>query len=266
MGGHRSQDKALGEPLRACVCAESRCLVYIYIGMKHLLSGSKWAVSIIFSSLIFCLLRSLMNKMLVGTNPIWNIFMPVVRAYSKWAIWNLFPGNIPPKHQQIAKDHLTSLLRKTLDITWTSSKILGVYQTATLFCLPSSLLSVEKHNPLPPSIPMWFWYTCQLQCPLQRWHEAQALAIRALQSLDYNIRLSIRHLTLTQARTRTPPKKSPSLRFMRWKKQKNKCHLSFLGSCHVWILGTTGENVAKNTQKAAETSGCERKRQRKKRK
>lgn len=139
-----------------------------------------------------------MNKVLVGTKPIWNIFMPVVRAYSKWAIWQV---TFPPNINKIAKDHLTSLLRKTLDVTWTSSKILGVYQTATFFCLPSSLLSVEKHNPLPPSIPIWFWYTCQLQRPLQRWHEVQALAIRALQSLDYNIRLSTRHLTLTQART-----------------------------------------------------------------
>ena len=54
--------------------------------------------------------------MLAGTNLIWPIFMPVVRAHSKWAIWNLFPGNIPPKHEQTAKDHLTSLLRKTLTI------------------------------------------------------------------------------------------------------------------------------------------------------
>ena len=159
-----------------------------------LLKASLWSTSIRFkmgnfhnfSCLIFCLLRSLMNKMLAGTNLIWPIFMPVIRAHSKWAIWNLFPGNIPPKHQQTAEDHLTSLLRKTL-LTWTGLKALGVYQTATLFCLPRSLLSIEKHNPLPPRIPLRCWYTCQTQCQLQRRREAQALAIRELPSLDYKL-------------------------------------------------------------------------------
>ena len=158
-----------------------------------------------FSCLIFCLLRSLMNKMLAGTNLIWHIFMPVVRAHSKWAICNLFPGNIPPKHQQTAEDHLTSLSRKTL-LTWTGLKTLGVYQAATLFCLPRSLLSGEKHNPLPPPIPLWCWNTCQT-VPTTEVTWGPGLGNQGAPIPWLQIRPSVRHLTLTQAGNSNQKKK-----------------------------------------------------------
>lgn len=90
------------------------------------------------------------------------------------------------------------------------------------------------------------------------------MAIRALRSLDYNIRLSTRHLTLTQARTQ---KNKSFFEISEMKKTKEQVSPFFY-----WILPCLdpGDHrrkcVAKDTQTAAETSGRERERQRKKRK
>lgn len=179
-----------------------------------------------------------MNKMLTGTNIIWNIFMLVVRAYLKWAIWNLFPSNILPEYQQIANDNLNSLLRKYC------SKILDVYKTVALFCLLSSVLSVgegtggellsgeENINPTPQwSYGLVLLPTTVSNADMDVWLRPWQLGP---QYPDYNIRPSSRHLTFTQAST-VPS--SPQKKVLLWdlldKNQEEEWILPFffIGSC-----------------------------------